>query len=143
MANLINSMTIPPQVSLGKLEQPKHVFYGRLNSGEADKVREIVDHDGEYLESTGPSKFLIAGEGGILLFPDLRSANDIDLAVSGFKYTRLHHTISDHCFEDVTRFTALVQEYFERLGMKMAADYGGLRERNFSHGSGPFSRMDR
>lgn len=137
-----------PSLNGDSLEQSPNLFYARLNSRELEKAREIVESLKEFMVGQAGDNYLVAGVGGILRYLDPRTAQDIDLAVSGFKYT----AGGRHEFDHVIKFTSSISNYFEKLSLKLASEFGlnsdeigfGLGSgKMYKRGSGPFSRMDR
>lgn len=133
-----------------KLEQKAETFYNRLNKEESNMVQGVVKHIKacmpSYMESRDyipkreeANKFLIAGVGGILRYPNPELAQDIDLAVVGLKYTNRLHDYISHSFEDVVEFTETITNYIEKLISDLGLESKGIE---FDYGSGPFRGFD-
>ncbi|MEX2017569.1 MAG: hypothetical protein WD876_03790 [Candidatus Pacearchaeota archaeon] len=131
--------------STGKypLEHKPEEFYSRLNFGEADRVREIVKSLKNYMSKKVGEDYLIAGVGGILRYPNPGMAQDIDLAVAGFKYTTTPAFQRKHNFNDVIKFTHEIKEYFDVLNSELSQVFGSKAKFSFDRGgSGPFANSD-
>jgi hypothetical protein len=137
-----------PAIAEDDLAQPPRIFYERLNPGEEERVKKLVDNLAEFMRprmKEGPYRkgFLIAGVGGILRFLDPRIAQDVDLAVVGLKYTANLVRERNHPFEDVKLFTETLHGYFERLNTNVIAELGVSGQTvEVRGGSGSFSRLD-
>src|SRR3989344_2146452 len=127
-----------PLIDATRLNQFPNVFYDRLNPMEAGSVKELTGNLRDYMYSKLRKNFLIAGVGGILRLEDPKKANDIDLAVVGFRYS----PIGKHNFHDVVLFTQEVQEYFERFNIGLTMEQGIEGRITYLSGSGPLGKLD-
>ena len=125
-----------PRVNPNAFEQRTDIFYDRLQLGESDEVRKLVEDVAQYMRPKVSEGLLIAGVGGILRKEDPRAAKDIDLAIVGLNYP------SDHSFDDVVEFTRIIHDYFELLGTRLGAEYGDHSFVTFKGGSGPLARLE-
>lgn len=115
------------------LERKPEDFFSRLSEKEREMTQKIVGTLDDYMTKRSSRPFLVAGVGSVLRYenPYLAIANDIDLAVVGFKYTPgISESRGAHTFDHVISFTKSMEGYFEML--QKALNIAGVK----SKGSG-------
>lgn len=127
-----------------QLELPAQAFYSRLNPRENAFVGSIVTNLANFMsQRLNPSQpFSIAGVGSLLRYSDQSRANDIDLAVSGLKYTESPANHRNHNFGHVVHFTNFTVEYFAQLRAHLLSQGIDSRKIYDYSGTGPFEGLD-
>ena len=139
-------MNFPSIDSNGTLEQKAETFLERLVPEEARQVTEIVNHLKSNMPQICGSPIAVAGVGSILRCQNPFAAADIDLAVSGMKYTAAPADTRSHTFEDVLVFTTHISDYLDSLRDHLAKSNGAtVKQYAIRKGSGVFAdeRLDR